>query len=137
MKKKPNYKKTLGFEENERQRKVFEAKSFQNEEKAELQESQLIDATQIAEYSNRKYDDVQRKLKMVEDDLGRVVEKAEEYEQKISGYETQLAGDQKKLKELEELASNNGQKEDEYEVTVGKLMEELASNNGQKEDEYE
>merc|ERR1719192_2404836 len=62
---------------------------------------------------------------MVEDDLGRIVEKAEEYEQKIQQYETTLAGDQKKLKELEELASCNGQKEDEYELTVGKLLEEL------------
>merc|ERR1711976_491859 len=69
----PAVEKSL--EENERQRKVFEAKSFQNEEKAELQESQLIDVSPIAEDSNRKYDDVQRKLKMVEDDLGRVVEK--------------------------------------------------------------
>merc|ERR1712014_332958 len=51
------------LEENERQRKVFEAKSFQNEEKAELQESQLIDATQIAEDSNRKYDDFSESLK--------------------------------------------------------------------------
>ena len=67
------------LEENERTRKVFEAKSFQNEEKAELQEGQLIDAVQIAEESNRKFDDVQRKLKMVEDELNAKVEKAEEY----------------------------------------------------------
>jgi len=113
------------LEENERTRKVFEAKSFQNEEKAELQEGQLIDAVQIAEDSNRKFDDVQRKLKMVEDELNAKVEKAEEYESKISAYESTLAGDTKKLKELEELASANGQKEDESEVEVGRLLEEL------------
>jgi len=113
------------LEENERTRKVFEAKSFQNEEKYELQEGQLIDAVQIAEESNRKFDDVQRKLKMVEDELVAKVEKAEEYEQKMAAYESTLAGDQKKLKELEELAGANGQKEDESEVEVSRLLEEL------------
>lgn len=113
------------LEENERTRKVFEAKSFQNEEKAELQEGQLIDAVQIAEESNRKFDDVQRKLKMVEDELNAKVEKAEEYEQKLSGFQSTLADDSKKLKELEELAGANGQKEDESEVEVGRLLEEL------------
>merc|ERR1712226_396734 len=84
------------LEENERQRKVFEAKSFSNEEKSELMETQLTEATQIAEESHRKMDDVTRKLRMVEDDLGRVVDRAEEYEAKIQQYEATLAGDAKK-----------------------------------------
>merc|ERR1712226_1524752 len=74
LEKLPTVEKTL--EENERTRKVLEAKSFQNEEKSELQDIQLTEANQIAEESGRKYDEVTRKLRMAENDLERVVDRA-------------------------------------------------------------
>lgn len=113
LEKLPQVEKTL--EDNERTRKVLEANSFQNEEKSELQEIQLTEATIIAEESGRKYEEVTRKLRMVENDLERVVDRAEEFEKKITDTEATLQTSNAKLKELEDLASTNGQKEDEYE----------------------
>merc|ERR1711990_181735 len=116
LEKLPTVEKTL--EENERTRKVLEAKSFQNEEKSELQDIQLTEATQIAEEAGRKYEEVTRKLRMVENDLERVVDRAEEFEKKIQDTEATLNTNNAKLKELEELASINGEKEDKYEEEV-------------------
>lgn len=110
------------LEDNERTRKVLEAKSFQNEEKSELQEVQLQEATVIAEEADRKCEEVTRKLRMVENDLERVCYRAEEFERKISDTETALDRDRSKLREIEELAAKNGQQEDEYEEEVRRLQ---------------
>merc|ERR1711879_743417 len=50
------------IETNERERKIFEAKSFAVEEKLELMVVQLEEATSIAEGADRKYEEVARKL---------------------------------------------------------------------------
>merc|ERR1712142_843265 len=110
------------LDDNERTRKVLEAKSFQNEEKGELQEVQLQEATVIAEEADRKCEEVTRKLRMVENDLERVCDRAEEFERKISDTETALDRDRSKLREIEELAAKNGQQEDEYEEEVRRLQ---------------
>lgn len=123
MEKLPNVEKSL--EDNERQRKILEAKSFQNEEKTELQDTQLLDATNIAKDAEQKCDEVMRKLRMVEGDLERVVDRAEEFEKKLHDYESALEVDRKRLKELEDQASANGLAEDTYEDTVRKLTEDL------------
>jgi chromosome segregation ATPase len=119
----PTVEKNL--EDNERTRKVLEAKSFQNEEKSELQEVQLTEATIIAEEADRKCEEVTRKLRMVENDLERVVDRAEEFERKANEADGQLTNNNKKLKELEELASSNGQKEDEFEEELRRLTFDL------------
>lgn len=110
------------LEDNERTRKVLEAKSFQNEEKGELQEVQLQEATIIAEEADRKCEEVTRKLRMVENDLERVCDRAEEFERKISETESSLDRDRAKLREIEDLASKNGQQEDTYEEEVRRLQ---------------
>lgn len=110
------------LDDNERTRKVLEAKSFQNEEKGELQEVQLQEATVIAEEADRKCEEVTRKLRMVENDLERVVDRAEEFEKKIVDTETALNNNNSKLKDLEDLAAKNGQQEDEYEEELRKLQ---------------
>lgn len=114
-------------EDNERAVKILEARSFQNEEKTELQETQLHEAQQIAEDADRKFEEVSRKLRMVENELERVVDRAEEFEGKASTTEIQLDGDRNKLKELEELAGRNGEQEDKLEDQVRKLTEEVVN----------
>lgn len=116
MDKLPQIEKNL--EENERARKVLEATSFQNEEKFEIQDIQLQEATQIAEESGRKFEEVTRKLRMVENDLERVNDRAEEFEKKIKDTEEALKTSHEKLKELEDLATVNGAKEDNFEEEV-------------------
>merc|ERR1711970_37088 len=73
-------------EEHERQRKILEAKSFQNEEKIELGEAQSEEAKTIAEESDRKFEEISRKLRIVETDLERVNERAEDSEHKIAEF---------------------------------------------------
>merc|ERR1739848_634759 len=53
------------LEENERERKIHEAKSFSIEEKLELMGAQLEEATAIAEEADRKYEEVARKFRIV------------------------------------------------------------------------
>lgn len=119
MDKLPAVEKAL--EENERTRKILEAKSFQNEEKSELQDTQLVEATQIAAEADRKCEEVMRKLRMVENDLERVVDRAEEFEKNVTEFEGSLERDRVKLRELEEDAGKNGLREDELEETTRKL----------------
>jgi len=132
LEKLPSVEKNL--EDNERIRKVLEAKSFQNEEKGELNEVQLQEATVIAEEADRKCEEYTRKLKMVENDLERIVDRAEEFERKTSEAESSLTSNNKKLKELEELASANGVKEDDYEEKMRQLTFDL--NNAEQRAEF-
>jgi len=132
MEKLPAVEKSL--EENERTRKVLEAKSFQNEEKSEIQDTQLVEATSIAAEADRKCEEVMRKLRMVENDLERVVDRAEEFEKTAHETEANLERSRTKLKELEEVAGANGQREDELEEQVRKLTFEM--NNADQRAEF-
>lgn len=131
LEKLPLVEKSL--EDNERTRKVLEAKSFQNEEKGELQEVQLQEATIIAEEADRKCEEVTRKLRMVENDLERVVDRAEEFERKMHDDETALDTNRTKLKELEELAGKNGAQEDSYEEEVRQLLTKYSNEESRAE----
>jgi len=113
------------FEQNERERKVFDAKFQIAEERSEIVEMQLVDATQIADEANRKFDDVERKLRMVEADLERIVDRAEAFEAKVRGNESQLVDDNKKLREFEAISGENGLKEDVFEDQLRDLQENL------------
>jgi len=121
-------------EDNERQRKAYEAKSFQNEETIELNEAQVEEAKIIAEESDRKYDEIQRKLKIVENDYERITDRIEESEGKIKEYEEKLEADRQKLNELEKLAGQNTDKEDQLEDEVKRLSEALK--NGETRAEF-
>jgi len=121
-------------EDNERQRKAYEAKSFQNEETIELNEAQVEEAKIIAEESDRKYDEIQRKLKIVENDYERITDRIDESEGKIKEYEEKLENDRQKLNELEKLAGQNTDKEDQLEDEVKRLSEALK--NGETRAEF-
>ena len=57
--------------------KVIENRALKDEEKMELQEIQLKEAKHIAEEADRKYEEVARKLVIIEGDLERTEERAE------------------------------------------------------------
>ena len=57
--------------------KVIENQALKDEEKMELQEIQLKEAKHIAEEAHRKYEEVARKLVIIEGDLERTEERAE------------------------------------------------------------
>merc|ERR1712243_293173 len=58
-------------DESVRMRKVLENRSLSDEERMEALENQLKEARFLAEEADRKYDEVARKLAMVEADLER------------------------------------------------------------------
>jgi chromosome segregation ATPase len=113
------------LEENERERKIHEAKSFSIEEKLELMGAQLEEATGIAEEADRKYEEVARKLRIVEGDLERMVDKSEEFENKVKDSEMQISEHNEQLKKMEDLCGKNAEKEDNYDNTVRSLSEKL------------
>jgi len=113
------------LEENERERKIHEAKSFSIEEKLELMGAQLEEATAIAEEADRKYEEVARKLRIVEGDHERMVDKSEEFEGKVKDTEMQISEHNEQLKKMEDLCGKNAEKEDNYDNTVRSLSEKL------------
>merc|ERR1719228_2508938 len=83
----PSLKKLKRPPTSERGRKVIENRSLKDEERLELQEIQLNEAKNIAEDADRKYEEVARKLVMVEADLERGEERAELAESKCTELE--------------------------------------------------
>ena len=64
-------------------------------------ESELEEAQSIATAANHKFEDAQRKCKVVEGDLERIIERAEEFEGKARDLETQVREMEGKVKETE------------------------------------
>merc|ERR1712130_307187 len=92
---------------------------------ARLKETQLEEAQEIAKTSNHKYEDVERKLKIVSNDLERIIERAEEFEGKSRATEDDLRATQEKVREMEHIVAENSDKEDSYENKVKGLQEEF------------
>ena len=70
--------------------KVLENKSLSDEARMESLENQLKDARILAEEADKKYDEIAKKLQMVEGDLDRAEERAETGESKIIELEEEL-----------------------------------------------
>ncbi|XP_012892750.1 PREDICTED: tropomyosin alpha-3 chain-like isoform X2 [Dipodomys ordii] len=88
--------------------KVIENRALKDEEKMELQEIQLKEAKHIAEEADRKYEEVARKLVIIEGDLERTEERAELAESKCSELEEELKNVTNNLKSLEAQAEKVG-----------------------------
>ncbi|KPJ03111.1 Tropomyosin [Papilio xuthus] len=72
-------------------RKVLENRSLADEERMDALENQLKEARFLAEEADKKYDEVARKLAMVEADLERAEERAEAGESYAPHY-TRITG---------------------------------------------
>nr|XP_047905132.1 tropomyosin alpha-3 chain isoform X1 [Anser cygnoides] len=105
--------------------KVIENRALKDEEKMELQEIQLKEAKHIAEEADRKYEEVARKLVIIEGDLERTEERAELAESKCSELEEELKNVTNNLKSLEAQAEKYSQKEDKYEEEIKILTDKL------------
>ncbi|XP_021928050.1 tropomyosin isoform X5 [Zootermopsis nevadensis] len=88
-------------DESERARKILESKGLADEERMDALENQLKEARFMAEEADKKYDEVARKLAMVEADLERAEERAESGESKIVELEEELRVVGNNLKSLE------------------------------------
>ena len=109
-------------EEDNKNRKVAEQRSQEAEDRIELKEDQLEEATELAGQSNQKYEETERRyrngspcgspgspmvhqwlnhIRMVQNELERTVEKADDYEGKVAQFENQIKRSSEKLKEME------------------------------------
>ena len=88
-------------------------------------ETELEEAQQIATAANHKFEDAARKCKVVEGDLERIVERAEEYEGKARDIESQVREQEGKVKETEAITIKNAEEEDKFETKITRLQEEF------------
>ncbi|XP_031623005.1 nucleoporin GLE1 isoform X8 [Contarinia nasturtii] len=112
-------------DESERARKVLENRSLADEERMDALENQLKEARFLAEEADKKYDEVARKLAMVEADLERAEERAELGENKIVELEEELRVVGNNLKSLEVSEEKANQREEEYKMQIKTLTTRL------------
>merc|ERR1712157_114555 len=113
------YQKTeVEVVENQRVIKTKDQTSQELEEKLELICAQNDEAKFIAEEADRKYEEVHRKLRMVEEDLCRLVEKADADECKCHDFEQNLAANTEEVKRMEDESCKNQDREDELEQEI-------------------
>ncbi|XP_018025560.1 tropomyosin isoform X5 [Hyalella azteca] len=112
-------------DESERMRKVLENRSLSDEERMDALENQLKEARFLAEEADRKYDEVARKLAMVEADLERAEERAETGENKIVELEEELRVVGNNLKSLEVSEEKANQREEAYKEQIKQLTNKL------------
>ncbi|XP_063218457.1 polyamine-modulated factor 1-binding protein 1 isoform X3 [Bacillus rossius redtenbacheri] len=112
-------------DESERLRKTLENRSLADEERMDALENQLKEARFLAEEADKKYDEVARKLAMVEADLERAEERAEAGEAKIVELEEELRVVGNNLKSLEVSEEKATQREETFEEQVKALTGSL------------
>merc|ERR1712061_801750 len=103
--------------------KTLETKNMTDEERIDVSENQLKEAKQMVEECDIKYDEVARKLAMVEGDLQRAEERAEGGESKIVDLEEELKSIGENLKALEVAEEKAQQREEEYKKQIKVLAE--------------
>uniref|UniRef100_A0A672KN03 Tropomyosin alpha-1 chain n=1 Tax=Sinocyclocheilus grahami TaxID=75366 RepID=A0A672KN03_SINGR len=120
--------------------KVIENRAMKDEEKMEIQEIQLKEAKHIAEEADRKYEEVARKLVILEGELERAEERAEiaelglnnpllviclQYSEKEDKYEEEIKVLTDRLKEVETRAEFAERTVAKLEKTIDELEDEL------------
>ncbi|XP_075145042.1 tropomyosin 1 isoform X6 [Haematobia irritans] len=112
-------------DESERARKILENRALADEERMDALENQLKEARFLAEEADKKYDEVARKLAMVEADLERAEERAEQGENKIVELEEELRVVGNNLKSLEVSEEKATHKEETLETQLRVLDHQL------------
>merc|ERR1711997_1406397 len=103
--------------------KVLETKNMIDEERVDMLENQVKEARQMVEESDIKYDEVARKLAMVEGDHQRAQERANQGESKIVDLEEELRVIGENLKALEVAEEKAQQREEEYKRQIKQLTD--------------
>ncbi|XP_054286435.1 tropomyosin-1, isoforms 9A/A/B isoform X4 [Macrosteles quadrilineatus] len=112
-------------DESERIRKALENRTNMEDDRVSILEAQLAQAKMIAEDSDKKYEEVARKLVMMEQDLERAEERAEQSDSKIVELEEELRVVGNNLKSLEVSEEKATQREENFEEQVKALSNQL------------
>merc|ERR1712168_1769381 len=105
--------------------KVLDNLNMNNEDKVAKLELSLAEAQMIAEDSDKKYDEDQRKLAMTESDLERVTMKDDDFEKNCRDLEEELKIVGTNMRELEVSANRAIENEEVYEATIRELSNKL------------
>ena len=105
--------------------KTLETKNMIDEERSDLLENQVKEAKQMVEESDIKYDEVARKLAMVEGDQKRAEDRAAAGETKIVDLEQELRVIGENLRALEVAEEKAQQREEEYKKQIKILTDRL------------
>ncbi|XP_055545006.1 uncharacterized protein LOC129730045 isoform X8 [Wyeomyia smithii] len=112
-------------DESERIRKALENRTNMEDDRVAILEAQLAQAKLIAEEADKKYEEVARKLVLMEQDLERSEEKVEMNESKIVELEEELRVVGNNLKSLEVSEEKANQREEEYKNQIKTLTTRL------------
>jgi len=112
-------------DESERARKTLENQQHVEVDRISQLEHSVITAKHIAEEADKKYEEVARKLAMVEADLERAEERAETGESKIVELEEELRVVGNNLKSLEVSEEKANQREEAYKEQIKQLTNKL------------
>lgn len=111
----------LNVEEHDSGRKIADANSQQIEERLELATIETSEAEMIATEAERKYEEVERKLRMMEDEHSRLSEKVETDEMRCQQFEMEISEANERVRKCEAQHSKNMDQEDEYETEINAL----------------
>jgi len=106
--------KSKQADESENGRKKFESLGFENDEKIALLEKQLAEALLIAADADKRFDETNRRLAIMEVDLERTEDRAEAAETKILELEEELKVVGNNMKALEISEQEAIQREESY-----------------------
>jgi chromosome segregation ATPase len=112
-------------DESERGRKLLESKGFADDERIQTLEKTLAEAQIIAEDADRRYDEVSRRIAIMEVDLERTEDRAEAAENKTLELEEELKVVGNNMKSLEVSEQEAIQREESYEEQIRDISARL------------
>merc|ERR1712150_97720 len=77
----------------------------------------------MGEEAEQKSEGIDRKLRMIETEFERIIDRAEQFEGKCHDHEVQIKQSNDRMRELEEITTKNNEAEDGYDKQIGTLME--------------
>lgn len=108
----------MNVNEHDSGRKIADANSQQIEERLELAIIETGEAEMIATEAERKYEEVERKLRMMEDEHSRLSEKVDHDEMRCQQFEMETQEANERVRKCEAQHTTNMRQEDEYEKTI-------------------
>jgi len=112
-------------DEIERMRKALENRNNTEDDRVAILEAQLVQAKLVADEAGREYEEVARKLVMLEADLERAEKRAVQGEAKIVGLEEELRSVANNLQSLKVTEEKASVQEDMYEMQIKNLSAQL------------
>jgi len=113
----------MRISDNEQMTKIAEVRQLTAEEKMEMISVHKVEAGFIAEECQRKYEEVARRMKIVESDMDRLKVRAEDANEKIKTLETEIEEKSVRSKELQYKTQAEAEEDDRMDNKVRECKE--------------